>query len=272
MGASNLLERSTRAPDIAPAHVVHLEDQSLVIAGSRPARVHRVDPGIAGGLRAWLEDVSFDTASMRRPPSVIRPPRRFLDEHDDLIAPALAALFALVCHGVRVEDPIAAVREAIALNPQSELAGAFVRLAPGSLVTLRGTLAAMLERLDACFSGLSRSASVRTSTPASVSLNGGGVILHARFDALLAPLGSSGVAVSIVDLSNDSTPERLGSRSGFLALVETLRSTIAPDEVVSFDPSTGTTHHVAVTEEILIDAVVEVTAMLEDSSVDGARR
>lgn len=248
------------------------------------ARRPPVDPGLAGGLRAWLED---GVAGLRGP-----------GEGGDLREPVLvspAALTASTDHHVGGAGGGPVGREvAAALGPllrvlfrQWVVCGTMGDPTTDALTALHCTgglgstggegTADLVEGLDpadrlrldeelACRASLLRSRwpvlppawFPRTLERISVPLAGGRVELRASADLLVGAPPAAASSVCVVTVSPGPVRRRDREASQYLALLETLRSGAKPCRLAVYDALSGRLYAQAVTDELLGATVCQV--------------
>ena len=175
-------------------------------AAGAPNGRPRFDPGLAGGLRAWLEDAAYDVVARRGPDArpLVLGPRRLLGSDDERPAPgrcrehaggadrqADTALVARLVHtlfrqlvhtgavGTRWPTPLDALRASGALCP-----GARRGVAGGTRTRRTGRLpgpAGGQPRPHSC-PGFAPGWMPRTDDHVAIPLAGGRVVLQGTFD------------------------------------------------------------------------------------------
>lgn len=253
---------------------------------SRP----RVDAGLAGGLRAWLED---EVAALAP-----RPRRGRLVVHDALATGALATVSEGAGAGRprvvagrsseriagRIAERIArmifrlVVTDGAPLHPFEDALAALavceggpelleaVRLLPSparaalriAAHTCAATTAAQWRRAPAAWLP-------RTGERRRVALGGGDVVLRATADLVLGRPAARTASVCLVRVRTDgATTSAVGDVRAlrFLALLETVCSGAAPLRVASYRPASGTLVCEEVTDTFLTEAVGDVAAAL----------
>ncbi len=286
------------APGSLPARTVAangLIDRLRGSVSERPA----VDPGLAGGLRAWLEDgtstapdrgrlivepgprsgltvLVVPAAGMPGQPARQAPCRRGAPPRSgaDLRAILLRTVLRLT---LTAGPPRAPFEDALAALAVSEWGGLVVEDV-GRLSRHRGSELREVVRHGA--TGIAHGWAPppaawlpRTGDRVIVPLAGGRVVLQSDSDLVLgAPSAGRASVCMMRALPGDGTLEG-GKVRRFLMLLETLRSGAAPFRVASYDLDRGRLVVDDVTEATLSAAVQEVLALLRrrlDAS-EGAR-
>lgn len=252
-----------------------------------PDRRPTVDPNLAGGLRAWLEDGVAGLPSATNPIRV-RPHHlaALPTVADDGSAAALAALIQTYFRQVVVADPgpqADAMTSALAgLNVEGRAHHVVdVRrgLSPEAAARLAREVTAHAAHVRQDWASVPASWRPRTDVPMLVPLGAGNVVLSAAADLVLGEPSSGRASVCLVDVrvsrrdSNGRTspgegPDRLvaaaavagadRARRHFLALVETLRSGAAPLRVATYRTADGSLEVEDVGDELLAAAVETV--------------
>jgi hypothetical protein len=225
-----------------------------------------VDPSLAGGLRAWLEDgvAALDPPNGRVVVSEAPPGLRL----------ALArTLFCLAVNGVVPLRPFDEALGALAAaSSGSSLVASVARLSWGELASLRRAAAADAGSIAAQWRRPPARWLPRTGERICAPLAGGRVELRARADLVLGAPAEATASVCLVGVAPGApgTADARGRR--FLALVETLRSGAPPFRVATYHPEAGGLVAEDVTEAMLKSAVVDVLAHLERPTSQGAGR
>jgi hypothetical protein len=218
------------------------------------------DPGLAGGLRAWLEDAAYGVVASRgdlAPPLVLGP-RQVLGPgtapadagpsdvglSQELVASRLVhALFRrLVVDGV-LDDPLGDALDACRAEGPGGAGAATVaaveamdeptRAALGAVVT---THAAHLTDLVPRFAPAWMP---RTDDRVAIPLAGGRIVLHGTFDLLVGPPPAGTASLCALGLCTGGSWASERRSLHYLALLETLRSRTPPFRLALLETSSG---------------------------------
>jgi hypothetical protein len=219
------------------------------------------DPGLAGGLRAWLEDAAYGVVASRgdlAPPLVLGPrellgppgqgpPGGAADNQalsEEIVASRLVhALFRrLIVDGV-IDDPFGDALAACRAEGPGGAGAATVasveamdepeRAALGVLVTTHAAhLSDLVPRLAPAWMP-------RTDDRVAIPLAGGRIVLHGVFDLLVGLPRPDAASLCAVGVCTGGSWAR-GRRSlHYLALLETLRSGTPPFRLALLESSSG---------------------------------
>ena len=224
--------------------------------------------GLAGGLRAWLEDAAYAAVCARgedAPPLVLGP-RQVLgpaaavhdavgrvdrDEHgtagdrelpDDVVLDRLVhALFRQVVTVGTIDDPLQDAFDALRVDgaPSAAFVDRVQSSPPAAQGALRDTLGAHATRLLDLLPRPLPDWLPRTDDRVSSPLAGGRVVLRGVFDLLVDVPERAGRARGALALSTDGAWGRTRRALHSLALLETLRSGRPPFRLGQVDSSTG---------------------------------
>jgi len=259
--------------------------QLVSTALPRPA----VDQGLAGGLRAWLEDGIADvgrTGTSGRPavvrtgtsgrPAVVRDgtlargatlARPSMSNLRELRACLTRMIFRLTLVQGSLRHPLEfeGVLCAISVTEHGpDLLDAVGRLRPRDRASLRAFARARASAISAQWRPVPATWLPRTGERLSVPLGGGAVMLRATADLVLGRPPDSAASICLVRL-HDERRGPLDARQArrALAIAETLRSGTPPWRVATYDPGAGRLDCDEVTNELLADAVRDVLDALE---------
>ena len=178
----------------------------------------RFDPGLAGGLRAWLEDAAWSVTSSRdddQSPLVLGP-RRLLgtpsgswrllarpdgsadegQEATHLTRRLVHALFRHLVTTGSITAPLTEALDALAASGVDDVVDRVRALGPGSRAALEDVLAVHARHLQALVPRFAPSWLPRTDDRIAIPLAGGRVVLRGVFDLLVGtPCRSRGLAV-----------------------------------------------------------------------------
>jgi hypothetical protein len=246
--------------------------------GTRP----RFDPGLAGGLRAWLEDAAFAAGAARGEGAapLVLGPRRVLEssrerggavERGDampseelVLSRVVHALFRQLVHVGTLDDPLDDALEA--LRAEGEQSGALVRHIEALPGTARATLSdAVSLHADHLLTLVPRLASgwlPRTDDRVSVPLAGGRIVLQGVFDLLIGVPAAGQASLCAMGLSTGGPWPKERRSLHYLALLETLRSGAPPFRLALLESASGRYGVEDVREEHLVAMASHVTAWL----------
>lgn len=241
-----------------------------------------VDPGLAGGLRAWLEDgVAPHVAGRPAPPGQVTvdrwslagarspaPGRRQRGSVPPTVATARQAMvgclfrqlatvgtigrpFADALAGLRVDDRCAATVRFVSELPRT------------TRQALRREVEAHAQAMAAGWPALPPGWLPRTTARLWVPLAGGRAVLRATAALVLGPPPRDRASVCLVDVRAGEPRAAHADDRRFLALVETLRSGAPPCRVATYYPVSGRLDADDPTDATLASTVAAVTGAVE---------
>ena len=225
--------------------------------------------GLAGGLRAWLEDAAYSAVRARgekSPPLVLgarqllgpaavvyeaarsagrrdgagapepEPPR-----DDVVLARLVRALFRQIVTVGTLDDPLQDACDALRVDGAGSAAmlRRIESLTPAARHALRETLGRHASRLLDLVPRPQPDWRPRTAERVAIPLAGGRVVLHGVFDLLVDVPEGAGRARGALALSTDDAWGRTRRSLHYLALLETLRSGAPPFRLAQVDSSSG---------------------------------
>lgn len=251
--------------------------------GMRPV----VDPGLAGGIRAWLEDAAAAPPGPEVPTTVrlggcgrlvaCRPHSalsfsaragepvagRCRVATEDVHAAIVGALFRIVLTtgprrltfddavaALAVDDRCAAIVEAIGHLPRDARA------------SLRDAVRLEAATIASQWAPPPAAWLPRTEERVTVPLAGGRVVLRATAHLMMGAPADGRASVCALRLQTRGAARSNPSGRRFLALLETLRSGAAPFRVASYEPAHARLTVDDVTDDLLFDAVADVLHVL----------
>lgn len=231
-----------------------------------------VDPTLAGGLRAWLEDdLSLLVGDLDPTEPLVLTPRT-LSGDDAPPAPlhsrARGALVrCLIAERILlgdVEHPMDDALSALEGSPQErELVDVIHSLDPDAFAMLAAEVTAHDEMLGTCLGPIPGHWLPRLGVRMSIPFVGGRVILASTVDVLLGPPASRVASTCLLDITTAPLHEGAASRLGGLALLETLRTGAAPLRVAALSTATGADLVLDIDDEVLVTALRHITATVE---------
>jgi hypothetical protein len=211
-----------------------------------------VDPGLAGGLREWLEDGALD--ALQRGPRPAAPvfvdrwvPSTTLEHPKETEVTAslaraamVGALFRQRVTQGRIDDPVEDALSALRVDARNARVEQFlVRLQPADRARLFGDVIDHAEVLIATWPVIPPGWLPRTGERRSVPLSGGQVRLGGIVDLVLGVPARDRASVCLVDVrSGDHRSEHRDHRQ-YLALLETVCSGAPPFRVATYYTATG---------------------------------
>ena len=248
---------------------VAAKDLVLALRGERTARP-RVDPTLAGGLRAWLEDDLAPSVATSDPAApLFLSPRTVAAEDPRSDAPPLALargalVQALVAQRLflgEVDHPMDDALSALEADPgQRTIVEAVHQLDPDGFARLAAEVAAHDTVLTHSLGAIPSSWLPRSNVRLSVPLVGGRVVLGAMVNVVLGPPATAVATVCLLDITTAPLDDLAPARLGILALIEALRSSAPPLRVASLSTATGEVAMLDVDDSVLTDALRRVVA------------
>jgi hypothetical protein len=248
-----------------------------LLRGDTTARP-RFDPGLAGGLRAWLEDAAFGAAGAG--PGGERP-RVFGSRHlmrseaggageaeagtapvSRLAARLVRVLFRQIVHAGTVDDPLRDALDAVAAAGEQGVVRDVDALAEADRVLLAATVARHSRNLGALVPRFAPGWLPRTDDYVAIPLAGGRIVLCGAFDLLVGLPRRGTASLCAVGVATTGVWARERRSLHFLALLETLRSGTPPFRMALLDSSTGHYGVEDVREEHLRAMAAHVAAWL----------
>ena len=245
-----------------------------VLRGDRQSRPP-IDTSSAAGLRAVLEDgiyatvsdTPIDTPIVVRASSLREAPRttNLIDSplariRGVLIAQLLRLRSVNEPTGDPYDDAVAAWR---AETNSPGLFADFARLEPDDLARLRSDVRAHAHTLHAALGPIPRQWMVRTNLRVSQRLSAGRVVAHDVLDLLIGETGPEQSSVALLDLTSAPLAEGAERVLRYHALVQTLRTSVAPLRSAVFSSATGELWSLDVTNELLMRGAGELLDAIE---------
>jgi hypothetical protein len=240
-----------------PAARLRGEGLLVRLRGDASARPE-VDPGLAGGLRDWLEDeLSEAVAALPEDAAAVRVSKDALDQvlvceahfqaqrgvrrlSVELVRGTMVdVLFRQWVTTAAIDDPWAEALEAVRVSGGEELRAFVEQLAPEARADLAREVEAHAARIVESWPVLASSWMARTQERITVPLAGGRVLLSGVVDLAIGAPSTGRASVCIVEVK--SGRRRLEHRADvhLYALLETLRSGAPPFKVATFYTADG---------------------------------
>jgi hypothetical protein len=253
-------------------------------SGQRP----RFDPGLSGGLRAWLEDAAAELVARRGEdaPPLFLGPRLLWDESvatadhvgttTDPVGTAagpyptewvrsclIRALFAQVVTTGQVENPLEDALDALRVDPgRSAMARHVDGLPDEARAALAASLRTHIENLMNLTPRFAAGWLPRTHDRVAIPLAGGRVVLHGVFDLLVGAPVPGRAALCALGLTTGGRWAQARTALHYLALLETLRSGTPPFRLALLHSAAGRYAVEDVLEEHLRTIVSHVVVRL----------
>jgi len=246
-------------------------------SGQRP----RFDPGLAGGLRAWLEDAAAELVARRgeNAPPLFLGPRLLWDESFAAADPVetstdpyptewvrsclIRALFAQVVTTGQVEDPLGDALDALRVDPARSAMVRHVDELPGEARTaLAASLRTHIENLMNLTPRFAAGWLPRTNDRVAIPLAGGRVVLNGVFDLLVGAPVPGRATLCALGLTTGGRWAQARTALHYLALLETLRSGTPPFRLALLHSAAGRYGVEDVLEEHLVTIVSHVVVRL----------
>jgi hypothetical protein len=239
----------------------------------------RFDPGLAGGLRAWLEDAAFEASAglLDGAPLQLGPGRLLGSDVERgaengrpttelLLARLVHALFRQIVHTGSVGDPLPDALDSLdalgdrrAVDGVAALDGAERRALADALGRHTGHLSALVPRFAPAWLP-------RTDDYVAIPLAGGRVVLHGVFDLLVGLPRPGTASLCALGLTTGDWARQRRTLH-LMALLETLRSGTPPFRLALLESATGRYGVEDVREEHLQAMAAHVAAWLARGGV-----
>jgi hypothetical protein len=246
-------------------------------AAARP----RFDPGLAGGLRAWLEDAAYDVVAARgeHASPLFLGPRQLLGfpeerRHDDTVTDHLVlsrlvhTLFRQLVHAGEIDDPLADAVNGLRACGADAAVCHVESLPEEARATLAETLALHARNLSGLVPWFAPGWMPRTDDRVAIPLGGGRVVLHGVFDLVLGLPQPRTASLCALGLSTGGPWASERRSLHYLSLLETLRSGTPPFRLALLESATGRYGVEDVREEHLRAVASHIAAWLARASAD----
>ena len=255
-----------------------------LLRGDATARP-RFDPGLAGGLRAWLEDAAYDVVAARgdHAPALVLGVHQLLASQDDrraadatdtrvtdqtVLSRLAHALLRQLVHTGEIGDPLADALDALRAAGDRVAVRHVDALAAPAHTALAQTLTVHARHLAALVPRFAPGWMPRTDDRVAIPLAGGRVVLHGVFD-LVVGLPQPGTA-SLCALGLSTGGPWVAERRSlhYLSLLETLRSGAPPFRLALLESASGRYGVEDVREEHLRAIASHIAAWLDRAGTD----
>jgi hypothetical protein len=219
-------------------------------AAARP----RFDPGLAGGLRAWLEDAAYDVVAARgeHAAPLLLGPRQLLGWHDELdgggdggggdrlVLPRLVhVLLRQLVQTGEIGDPLADALDALRAGGDTAEVREIESLPAATRTALADALALHARNLTELVPRFAPGWMPRTNDRVAIPLAGGRIVLHGVFDLVVGLPQQRTASLCALGLST-SGPWAVARRSlHYLSLLETLRTGTPPFRLALLESASG---------------------------------
>jgi hypothetical protein len=229
-------------------------------AAARPS----FDPGLAGGLRAWLEDAAFGVVASRGdlaaplvlgPREVLGPAgvagaagagdgRRPISE-EAVVARLVHALFRHLVTDGGFEDPLGDALEALRADGRGPdgagngVVAAIEAMDESDRGAIGAVVASHAAHLSALVPRFAPGWMPRTDDRVAIPLAGGRVVLHGVFDLLVGLPRAGTASLCALGLCTGGSWARERRSLHYLALLETLRSGTPPFRLALLESGSG---------------------------------
>jgi hypothetical protein len=269
------------APGDAPADRGTGAEVLALLRGDAAARP-RFDPGLAGGLRAWLEDAAYDVVAARgdHASPLFLGPRQLLGSLDEsggrdvgstdrlLLARLVHALLRQLVHTGEVHDPLADALDALRAGGDEADVRTIEALPVAGRTALAETLTLHTRNLTALVPRFAPGWMPRTNDRVAIPLAGGRIVLHGMFDLVVGLPQPRTASLCALGLSTGG-PWAVARRTlHYLSLLETLRSGAPPFRLALLESDSGRYGVEDVREEHLRAIASHIAAWLAQATSD----
>src|ERR1700722_9014536 len=218
-------------------------------AAARP----RFDHGLAGGLRAWLEDAAYDVVVARgeHAPPLFLGPRQLLGSSDEQqddrgattdrpdLSRLVHTLLRQLVHTGEIHDPLGDALDALRASGDEAHVRQLQSLPVTARTALSEALALHARNLCALVPRFAPGWMPRTNDRVAIPLAGGRVVLHGMFDLVVGLPQPRTASLCALGLSTGG-PWAVARRSlHYLSLLETLRSGTPPFRLALLQSASG---------------------------------
>jgi hypothetical protein len=217
-------------------------------AATRP----RFDPGLAGGLRAWLEDAAYEVVAARgeHAAPLVLGPRQLLGSpespsgadaprHQLLVSRLVHVLLRQLVQTGEIHHPLGDALDALRASGDRDEMREIESLPEAARASLGEALAVHARHLRALVPRFAPGWMPRTNDRVAIPLAGGRIMLHGTFDLVVGLPRQRTASLCALGLST-SGPWASARRSlHYLSLLETLRSGTPPFRLALLESGTG---------------------------------
>ena len=253
-------------------------DVLALLRGDTSARP-RFDPGLAGGLRAWLEDAAYEIVAGRgeHASTLFLGPRQLLGSptghherdageslsEEVILSRLVHALFRQLVHTGDIDDPLCDALEALRAGEGTAVVHHVESLPSSARSALAEAVALHAGNLRGQVPRFAPGWMPRTDDRVATPLAGGRVVLHGVFDLIVGLPQPGTASLCALGLATGGGPWAWHRRSlHYLALLETLRTGTPPFRLALLESSTGRYGVEDVREEHLRAIASHITAWL----------
>jgi hypothetical protein len=248
-------------PAVAPPAVARpaaARDEVLALLRDGSGQRPRFDPGLSGGLRAWLEDAAAELVVTRGEdaPPLFLGPRLLWEASAPTTGPLGAAadpyptewvrsalvraLFRQVVTTGQVEDPLGDALDALRVDPsRTDMVRHVDELPKEARAALAASLHLHVENLMNLTPRFAAGWFPRTDDRVAIPLAGGRVVLSGVFDLLVGAPVPGRATLCAVGLTTGGRWAQARTALRFLALLETLRSGSPPFRLALLHSAAG---------------------------------
>jgi hypothetical protein len=267
-------------PGDAPADRGTGGEVLALLRGDAAARP-RFDPGLAGGLRAWLEDAAYDVVAKRgeHAPPLFLGPHQLLGSIDEqrsgdpfsnqlVLSRMVHTLLRQLVHAGEIDDPLTDAVDGLRACGADTAVDQIESLPEAARAALGETLALHARNLAGLVPRFAPGWMPRTDDRVAIPLGGGRVVLHGVFDLVVGLPQPRTASLCALGLSTGGPWASERRSLHYLSLLETLRSGTPPFRLALLESATGRYGVEDVREEHLRAVASHIAAWLARASAD----
>ena len=252
-----------------------------LLRGDAAARPH-FDPGLAGGLRAWLEDAAYDVVAARgeHAPPLFLGPRQLLGAEEERdgggtvtdripLSRLVHTLLRQLVHTGEIRNPWADALDALRASGDDADVRVIESLPEAGRAALAETLALHSRNLSALVPRFAPGWMPRTNDRVAIPLGGGRIVLHGMFDLVVGLPQPGTASLCALGLSTDGPWASARRSLHYLSLLETLRSGTPPFRLALLESASGRYGVEDVREEHLRAIASHIAAWLSQATTHG---